>query len=73
MQNNFCLEIYWEPEVFLARGWIYRCQPQAERSSAKGTSGEAFRASHFKDLTETGKRSEQSLATREALKLSNAL
>lgn len=26
-----------------------------------------------KDLTETGKRTEQSLATREALKLSNAL
>ena len=76
MQNYFCLEIYWEPEVFRARaaGFIVvNRRPKDLQPKAEVTSGEGFRASHFKDLTETGKCTEQSLATREALKLSNAL
>ena len=39
----------WVPEVFLACGRNLQCRPKADRSSA-------FRAGHYKDLTETGNR-----------------
>ena len=54
------------PEVFLACGGNFRCRPKADRASAIGRSHErrsrekkkkkAFRAGHYKDLTETGNR-----------------
>ena len=39
----------WVPEVFLACGGKFRCWPKADTFSA-------FRAGHYKDLTETGNR-----------------
>ena len=44
-------DLPWVTEVFLACGGNFRCWPKAE-----ATSGEAFRAGHYKDLTETGNR-----------------
>ena len=53
----------WVPEVFLACGGNFRCWPKADTFSAVGRSHErrsrekkAFRAGHYKDLTETGNR-----------------
>ena len=57
------LTLPWVPEVFLAYGGNFRCWPKADTSSAVGRSHErrsreknAFRAGHYKDLTETGNR-----------------
>ena len=48
----------WVPKVFLACGGNFRCWLKADTSSAVGRSREkkAFRAGHYKDLTETGNR-----------------
>ena len=58
-----CLSSYlpFVPKVFLAWGENFRCRPKAEATNGKAarkTSGteRAFRAGHYKDLTETGTR-----------------
>ena len=48
-------------DFHLANGFVLRCRPQGDRSSAEGRSHERrsyekknFRARHYKDLTEAG-------------------